>query len=66
MPIMRKIVKLAIGYAVAKVLARAGGPRGVLDAVLSRPGGHDQRTNRGADRTPRQKRGDDHRSRTHR
>jgi len=59
MPIMRKLVKLAIGYAVAKVVARAGGPQGVLDAVMSgRAGGHDERTNRGSERTSRQKKAD--------
>jgi hypothetical protein len=64
MPIMRKLVKLAVGFAVAKALARHGGPKGLLDSVLSSAGGrgdHDHRTNRGPDRTPRQKRGDAHR-----
>lgn len=56
MPIMRKLVKLAIGYAVAKVLARPGGAKGLLDTVLS--SGHDRRTNRGLGRTPAQKRAD--------
>jgi hypothetical protein len=61
MPIMRKLVKLAVGYAVAKALAKHGGPKGLLDSVLSsvgRAGGHDRRTRHGADRTFRQKRGD--------
>lgn len=65
MPIMRKLVKLAIGYAVAKALARKGGPKGLLDSVLStgRSGDHDRRTHRGTDRTPRQKRADARRRR---
>lgn len=67
MPIMRKLVKLAVGYAVAKVLARNGGPMGLLGNVLSggRGGGDDDaRTRRGAARTPGQKRADARR-RTH-
>lgn len=39
MPIMRKIVKLAVGYALTKALARHGGPKGLLDAVLSSASG---------------------------
>lgn len=35
MPIMRKIVKLAVGYALTKALARHGGPKGLFDAVIS-------------------------------
>lgn len=61
MPLMRTIVRLAAGYAITKMLARKGGPQGLLNAVLSpgsRSSGHDHRTNSGPDRTPRQKRGD--------
>lgn len=59
MPIMRKLVKLAVGYAVAKALARAGGPSGVMDRIMdSVGGGRDHRENRGASRTPNQKRAD--------
>ncbi len=61
MPIMRKLVKLAIGYALTKAMARAGGPKGLLDSVLASAGrssGHDKRTNRGLSRTAGQKRAD--------
>ncbi|MFC0676745.1 hypothetical protein ACFFGH_02610 [Lysobacter korlensis] len=39
MPIMRKIVKLAVGYALTKALARHGGPKGLLNAVMSSASG---------------------------
>jgi hypothetical protein len=55
---IRSLVKLALGYALTKAVARAGGPAGVLDAVLGGRGGHDERTNRGPQRTARQKRAD--------
>lgn len=60
MPIMRKLVKLAVGYAVAKAMARHGGPMGLIDSMMNsgRNGGHDHRTNAGASRTPAQKRAD--------
>jgi hypothetical protein len=32
---MRKIVKLAIGYAVTKALAHPGGPRAYVNSLLS-------------------------------
>lgn len=64
MPIMRKLVKFAVGYAVAKALARKGGPMGLLDSVLgssNRSGGRDTRGAGGADRnrngTGRRRRG---------
>lgn len=56
MPLVRSLMKLAVGYAITKALARAGGPAGLLGSVFG--GGHDQRTNRGAERTARQKRAD--------
>ena len=58
MPIMRKLVKLAVGYAVAKAMARHGGPMGLIDNMLGGNSGHDERTNRGASRTAGQKRAD--------
>lgn len=61
MPLMRKLMKLAVGYAVAKAMAKHGGPKGLLDSVLNSArgaGGHDERTNRGSQRTAAQKRGD--------
>lgn len=63
MPVMRSLVKLAVGYAVTKALARSGGPMGLLATVFGQDRrGHDHRTNRGPDRTPRQKRADARRS----
>ena len=64
MPIMRSIMKLAVGYAVTKMLTRAGGPAGLVDSLFSggrKRHGHDERTNRGAARSPRQKRADAYR-----
>lgn len=61
MPIIRSLVKLAVGYAVTKALARSGGPAGLISSVLSGKNGHDQRTNRGWERTMRQKRADSQR-----
>lgn len=55
---IRSLMKLAVGFAITKALARAGGPAGVLNSVLGGRGGHDERTNRGSDRTTRQKRAD--------
>lgn len=61
MPIFRSLVKLAVGYAVTRALAKAGGPTGLLKSVFSsgsNSSGYDRRTNRGILRTPRQKRAD--------
>ncbi|GHA83372.1 hypothetical protein [Cognatilysobacter bugurensis] len=61
MPLMRKLVKLAVGYAVTKALAKHGGPKGLLDSVLnsaSRAGNRDDRMHRGGYRAPGSKRGD--------
>lgn len=61
MPLMRKLVKLAVGYAITRAMAKHGGPKGLLDSVLKSagaPGGHDERTNRGSQRTSNQKRAD--------
>lgn len=58
MPILRSLMKLAIGYAVTKAVARAGGPSGLFNSLTSGRHGHDERTNRGYSRTPRQKRAD--------
>lgn len=38
MPLMRKLVKLAVGYAVAKAMAKHGGPKGLLDSVIHSAG----------------------------
>lgn len=57
MPIMRKIVKLAVGYALTKALARHGGPKGLLDAVMSSANGSRGRDgHRGNDGPQRYKR----------
>lgn len=53
MPLMRKLVKLAVGYAITKALAKHGGPKGLLDSVLNsanRAGGRHDRPSRGPNR----------------
>ena len=53
MPLMRKIVKLAVGYAITKALAKHGGPKGLLDSVLdsaNRAGQRSDRPGRGSNR----------------
>jgi hypothetical protein len=53
MPLMRKLVKLAVGYAITKALAKHGGPKGLLDSVLNsanRAGSRHDRPNRSSNR----------------
>ena len=58
---IRSLMKLAVGYAVTRALAKSGGPAGLLKSLFSsgsNSSGYDRRTNRGILRTPRQKRAD--------
>lgn len=61
MPIIRSLARLAIGYAVTRALAKAGGPAGIYKSLFtsgSNSSGYDRRTNRGVLRTAAQKRAD--------
>lgn len=59
MPLMRKLVKLAIGYAITKAMARHGGPKGLLDSMLNPQAGKRDRASQGT-RTSDRKRGGRH------
>lgn len=61
MSLIRTLTRLAVGYAVTRTLAKAGGPSGLYRSLFTsgrNSQGYDRRTNRGILRTAAQKRAD--------